>query len=41
MRKRFPSSHAWEPLYIKGKPKNSKTQKLNKFILTELQGLIL
>ena len=26
VKKRFPSTHAWEPLYIKGKAKNSKTQ---------------
>ena len=38
MRKRFLSPYAWEPFYLKA---ITKTQKLNKFILTELQGLIL
>ena len=33
-KKGFPSTHAWEPLYLKGKAKNAQTHKRTKFILT-------
>ena len=38
--KGFPGTHAWEPLYIKGKAKNAQTHKRTKFILILLFNTI-